>query len=159
MATEPYPDRWTHHVLIPEQSEIDDELMEWIRGPVSFLPENGDVRLQFVDRICDRHVPNSLCRGVDRCGAGNRDDQQYDCDGRDRDLPCSAKVSDDQSFIEQIVEQQSEDASDDTAADSVCERFGGDHPCDLPAFHTDGAHGSVLLDSGGHAHGNAVHNI
>ena len=36
MATEPYPDRWTHHVLISEQSEIDDELMEWIREASQF---------------------------------------------------------------------------------------------------------------------------
>lgn len=27
IATEPYPNRWTHHVLISDLSEIDDELM------------------------------------------------------------------------------------------------------------------------------------
>lgn len=27
IATEPYPNRWTHHVLISELEEIDDELM------------------------------------------------------------------------------------------------------------------------------------
>ena len=30
IATEPYPNRWTHHVLISELSEIDDELMAWV---------------------------------------------------------------------------------------------------------------------------------
>lgn len=30
-ATEPYPNRWTHHVLISQEEEIDDELMGWIR--------------------------------------------------------------------------------------------------------------------------------
>lgn len=31
VATEPYPNRWTHHVLISEIDEIDDELMAWIK--------------------------------------------------------------------------------------------------------------------------------
>lgn len=31
VATEPYPGRWTHHILISEMAEIDDELMEWIK--------------------------------------------------------------------------------------------------------------------------------
>lgn len=31
MAVEPYPNRWTHHMLISKPEEIDDELMEWIR--------------------------------------------------------------------------------------------------------------------------------
>ena len=29
IATEPYPNRWTHHLLISDMSEIDQELMEW----------------------------------------------------------------------------------------------------------------------------------
>ena len=28
-ATEPYPNRWTHHVLVSDVNEIDDELMQW----------------------------------------------------------------------------------------------------------------------------------
>lgn len=31
VATEPYPNRWTHHILIADCSEIDDELMTWVR--------------------------------------------------------------------------------------------------------------------------------
>lgn len=31
VSTEPYPNRWTHHVLISDTAEIDDELMGWIR--------------------------------------------------------------------------------------------------------------------------------
>lgn len=31
VATEPYPNRWTHHVLISSSGEIDDELMGWIQ--------------------------------------------------------------------------------------------------------------------------------
>ena len=30
IATEPYPDRWTHHVLVERPEDIDDELMAWI---------------------------------------------------------------------------------------------------------------------------------
>lgn len=36
IATEPYPNRWTHHVLISDLSEIDDELMGWIREAAEF---------------------------------------------------------------------------------------------------------------------------
>jgi len=35
-ATEPYPDRWTHHVMVGSADEIDDELMEWIREAAEF---------------------------------------------------------------------------------------------------------------------------
>lgn len=35
-AVEPYPGRWTHHVLIENEREIDDELMEWIRESYDF---------------------------------------------------------------------------------------------------------------------------
>ena len=31
VATEPYPNHWTHHVLISSPGEIDDELMGWIQ--------------------------------------------------------------------------------------------------------------------------------
>lgn len=31
VAVEPYPDRWTHHVMICVPEEVDDELMEWIK--------------------------------------------------------------------------------------------------------------------------------
>lgn len=30
-ASEPYPNRWTHHILVQAWEEIDDELMGWIR--------------------------------------------------------------------------------------------------------------------------------
>ena len=36
IVTEPYPNRWTHHVLISELEEIDDELMGWIREAAEF---------------------------------------------------------------------------------------------------------------------------
>ena len=31
VATGAYPGRWTHHVMISELSEIDEELMGWVR--------------------------------------------------------------------------------------------------------------------------------
>ncbi len=31
VATEPYPNRWTHHVLISEPEEINEELMAWVK--------------------------------------------------------------------------------------------------------------------------------
>jgi len=35
-ATEPYPNRWTHHILISSPEEIDDELMGWVREASDF---------------------------------------------------------------------------------------------------------------------------
>ena len=35
-ATEPYPNRWTHHVMVGSGEEIDDELMGWIREAAEF---------------------------------------------------------------------------------------------------------------------------
>ena len=36
IATEPYSNRWTHHVLISELSEIDDELIAWVEEAACF---------------------------------------------------------------------------------------------------------------------------
>lgn len=35
-AIEPYPNRWTHHVLVSCPEEIDAELMGWIREAAAF---------------------------------------------------------------------------------------------------------------------------
>ena len=35
-ASEPYPNRWTHHMLIASVEEIDDELMGWIKEAAVF---------------------------------------------------------------------------------------------------------------------------
>ena len=35
-ASEPYPARWTHHLLISSLEEIDDELMAWVREAAAF---------------------------------------------------------------------------------------------------------------------------
>ena len=36
VATEPYPGRWTHHILISEQTQIDGELLSWLREAWEF---------------------------------------------------------------------------------------------------------------------------
>lgn len=36
IATEPYPNRWTHHLLISRPEEIDEELMRWIKEAAEF---------------------------------------------------------------------------------------------------------------------------
>ena len=36
VATEPYPGRWTHHVMVGNAEEIDEELMGWIREAADF---------------------------------------------------------------------------------------------------------------------------
>mgnify|MGYP007121854436 CR=1 FL=1 len=36
VATEPYPNRWTHHLLISDVKEIDGELMAWVKEAADF---------------------------------------------------------------------------------------------------------------------------
>lgn len=36
VATEPYPRRWTHHILIDDVLQINDELLGWIREAAAF---------------------------------------------------------------------------------------------------------------------------
>ena len=36
VATEPYPGRWTHHVLIASEEEIDEELLGWVKEAEAF---------------------------------------------------------------------------------------------------------------------------
>ena len=38
-AVEPYPMRWTHHVIIKDPEDIDDELMGWIKRSYQFSME------------------------------------------------------------------------------------------------------------------------
>ena len=35
-AVEPYPERWTHHILVSSPDQIDAELMGWIREAAVF---------------------------------------------------------------------------------------------------------------------------
>ena len=35
-ASEPHPNRWTHHILISSAEEIDNELMGWIKEAAEF---------------------------------------------------------------------------------------------------------------------------
>ncbi len=36
IATEPYPNRWTHHVLVSEEEQIDEELLGWVEEAATF---------------------------------------------------------------------------------------------------------------------------
>ena len=36
VATEPYPGRWTHHILISDEIQIDGELLDWLREAWEF---------------------------------------------------------------------------------------------------------------------------
>lgn len=36
VATEPYSGRWTHHVLIASEEEIDEELLGWVKEAEAF---------------------------------------------------------------------------------------------------------------------------
>ncbi len=36
VATEPYPNRWTHHLLLSQPEEIDEELMAWLKEAAEF---------------------------------------------------------------------------------------------------------------------------
>ena len=43
-AVEPYPNRWTHHVLISKEEEIDGELMGWVKAAAEFSSQKGQRR-------------------------------------------------------------------------------------------------------------------
>lgn len=36
VATEPYPGRWTHHVLLTDPSQLDEELLGWVEEAYTF---------------------------------------------------------------------------------------------------------------------------
>ena len=36
VASEPYPGRWTHHILVTEEDQIDGELMGWLQEAWDF---------------------------------------------------------------------------------------------------------------------------
>lgn len=35
-AAEPYPGRWTHHVVVSQEAQMDGELLDWIREAYAF---------------------------------------------------------------------------------------------------------------------------
>lgn len=39
IATEPYPGRWTHHLLLSDPAEVDEELLSWIREAAAFADQ------------------------------------------------------------------------------------------------------------------------
>lgn len=41
IATEPYPHRWTHHMLISAPEEIDNEFLGWVREAYDFSAAKG----------------------------------------------------------------------------------------------------------------------
>lgn len=41
IATEPYPGRWTHHVMVGSAEEIDKELLSWIQEAAEFANVKG----------------------------------------------------------------------------------------------------------------------
>jgi hypothetical protein len=43
-AVEPYPNRWTHHVLISQPSDIDAQLLDWIRQAHAFKEITGKTK-------------------------------------------------------------------------------------------------------------------
>ena len=36
VAVQPYPNRWTHHVVLTDESQVDDELLGWMRQAYDF---------------------------------------------------------------------------------------------------------------------------
>lgn len=36
IAVQPYPNRWTHHLIVSDKSEIDGELMAWLKEAAAF---------------------------------------------------------------------------------------------------------------------------
>ncbi len=43
-AAEPYPGRWTHHIAVMEETELDDELLSWLKEAWEFCQTKGRKR-------------------------------------------------------------------------------------------------------------------
>ena len=41
VAVEPYPGRWTHHILLTREEEIDGELLSWLQEGYAFAQSKG----------------------------------------------------------------------------------------------------------------------
>lgn len=41
VAVEPYPNRWTHHVTVTQEEELDGELMGWLQESWDFGRDKG----------------------------------------------------------------------------------------------------------------------
>ena len=41
VKTEPYPGRWTHHIVVSKPEELDEELFSWIREAYAFAEAKG----------------------------------------------------------------------------------------------------------------------
>ena len=41
VAAEPYPGRWTHHVMVGSIDDIDGELLSWITEAAEFALQKG----------------------------------------------------------------------------------------------------------------------
>ena len=41
VAVEPYPNRWTHHVLVTREEELDGELLGWLEEAYGFAQTKG----------------------------------------------------------------------------------------------------------------------
>ncbi len=57
-SVEPYPNRWTHHVIVQRVEEIDDELMGWIEESYQFSLQKGKKRRDRLELIRER--PNKI---------------------------------------------------------------------------------------------------
>lgn len=41
VAVEPYPNRWTHHVVVDQEGQLDEELLGWLREAYAFAEQKG----------------------------------------------------------------------------------------------------------------------
>ena len=41
VTTEPYPNRWTHHIPVYSPEEVDEELMGWVKEAYEFSLTKG----------------------------------------------------------------------------------------------------------------------
>ena len=53
VAVEPYPNRWTHHVVVSRPEEIDEQLLEWVREAYEFAQSKSSGRTGGKKRTCE----------------------------------------------------------------------------------------------------------
>lgn len=58
VAVEPYPGRWTHHFILSDLRELDDELWSWVREAHGFAQTKGNRRSAAPHKNTDKRRSN-----------------------------------------------------------------------------------------------------
>ena len=50
-SVQPYPDRWTHHLIIIEETDLNENVLHWLREAYAFSLERGKQKFNITDPL------------------------------------------------------------------------------------------------------------